>query len=94
MKPLELIEKVKSFVFDTNRHWLCDHFCNLDGYCPTYDCGSLDKLKRYNDRQWLNSITKTLKVYPNIDFEDLVMEVVDDLWHKQPAPTHLRRLKK
>lgn len=65
--------------------WLCDHFCNLDGYCPTYNCGNLDRLKRFSDRQWLNTINKMLKCYPNIEFEDLVLEVVYEIWHKRPA---------
>ena len=81
----QLVDKVKEFVFSKSRCWLCDHFCNLDGYCPTYNCGSLDRLKRFSDRQWLNTINEVLKHYPNIEFEDLVSEVVWDIWHKRPA---------
>ena len=80
----QLVDKVKEVVFNKYR-WLCNHFCNLDGYCPTYDCGSLDRLKRLSDRQWLNSINKILKYYPNIEFDDMVTEVVDDIWHKRPG---------
>ena len=87
-EELELIAKIKERVFDERKCILCfnSFWCPTeDGYCPTYDCGSLDKLKSYNDRQWLNAIKKIQSIEPNISFEDLVDEVLCGMRHKRPS---------
>lgn len=87
-KENELLTKIKEYVFDTKKRVLCDNsrWCGCtDGYCPTYDCGSLDKLKLYSDRQWLNTIKEIQNTYIDTGFEDLVNEVLAELRYKRPS---------
>lgn len=65
-KLLELaVQEVKNYVFNENRRMVCiSMYCpNLDAYCPTYDCGLLDRYKRFTDRQWANAIKPYLNKY-------------------------------
>lgn len=88
-KEYELLTKVKEYVFEPKKRVLCNNrwWCGcVDGYCPTYDCGALDKLKQYTDRQWLKVIREVLNLYgENISFEDLVDEVLYEMLYKRPS---------
>ncbi len=85
----ELVQKVKEYVFNESKRCVCDCrcWCGLeDGYCPTYDCGSLDKLKSYSDRQWLNTIRKVmLEIDSILFFEEFVDEVLFEIKNKRPS---------
>ena len=85
----ELLTKIKEYVFEPKNHILCDNgwWCSLkDGYCPTYNCGALDKLKLYSDRQWLNTIRKIQNLLGDeISFEDLVEVVLHEMRYKRPS---------
>jgi hypothetical protein len=81
---LELVNKVKEHILNQKQRYCCNH-CKVDGYCPTYDCGNLDRIKAYTDRQWLNTIKKTQRTYEfDLTFEELVDEVYYDIWFKRP----------
>lgn len=53
----EIAQRVKEYVINTP-FCLCNSpWCpNLDGYCPKYSCGFLDRIKSYSDRQWENAV--------------------------------------
>ena len=74
-QELELVNKVKEYILNQKRRYCCYH-CKVDGYCPTYDCGNLDRVKAYTDRQWLNTINSVKRSYKDkLTFEELVDEV-------------------
>lgn len=81
------VNDIKEAIFDKKHRFLCDtRYCGLcDGYCPTYECGMLDKLKRYTDKQWQNSFNKVCK-NGTIDMyiDDFAEELLEDLLHKRP----------
>ena len=85
----EELKKIKEYVFDKGLRLLCDNcfWCALkDGYCPRYDCGSLDRLNAFTDRQWNNAIKKVKKYYSktSLSFDDLVEEVLHELRYNRP----------
>ena len=47
---------MKKVVLDEKERLLC-HNCKWR-YCPTYECGLLDKVKSLTDKQWDNSQVK------------------------------------
>ena len=57
------VEELKRHFFDENKRVCCASGCCplLDGYCPTYDCGMLDQLKRLSDKQWHNILNECEK---------------------------------
>jgi hypothetical protein len=89
-KLLELaVLQVKNYFFHEGRRFLCHtNFCpELDGFCPRYDCGLLDRFKRFTDRQWANAIKPYLGEYfPNdIGSIDSVTEcAANDLMLRRP----------
>ena len=88
-----VVEELKEYIFNKQPlyykecRFLCDTpFCsNHEGYCPRYDCGCLDKLKTYTDRQWKNAMkyvdAQCCSFY--YDIRDYAVEVVDYLWNKR-----------
>lgn len=92
-----LVERIKSYVFDKENSPVCSHceWCdNRDGYCPTYDCTALDKLKSFSDRQWQNAIEKVMTSsyrWLTQPFGELVDEVLSILKYKKPSNTKKRR---
>ena len=86
-EELELVNKVKEYILNKKRRYCC-YQCSLDGFCPTYNCGNLDQIKSYTDRQWLNTIKNTQRIYKNnLTFEELVNEVLYDITFKRPRGT-------
>lgn len=84
-EELKLVNKVKEYVLNKERRYWCNNQCLCDGFCPTYDCGNLDRIKAYTDRQWLNTIKKAQRYYHfDLTFEELVDEVCYDIWFKRP----------
>lgn len=80
-------QKVKQYVFDEKKRMLCNVFgwCGLaDGYCPTYECGALDRLKRYTDRQWENAVRYCKQHYIYDHVADLAEDVLDVLRFRKP----------
>lgn len=82
-------QKVKERIFDPNKRKLCECYslgwCGLeDGYCPRYDCGALDRLKRFTDRQWENAVRYCFAnyIYDNIDA--LAEDVLEVLRYRRP----------
>lgn len=81
------LEELKEYVFGKGSRFLCHtSYCGCkDGYCPRYDCGCLDKLKTYTDKQWRNAMSYVDAYYKAIVFDicDYAFEVVDYLWHRK-----------
>jgi hypothetical protein len=57
-------QELKSRILDERERLLC-HNCKWR-YCPTYDCGLLDKCKELTDRQWDNIAKKENEAYDGI----------------------------
>jgi len=93
-KLLELaVQEVKNYVFNGNERMLCHRsFCpEKDGYCPTYDCGVLDRFKCYTDRQWENAIKPYLNEYIPHDIESIANVAkcaVEDMSFRRPVYKH------
>lgn len=70
-----------------SNRFLCDHYCNEDGYCPTYDCASLDKLRRYSKGQWQKVVNEIVDCYKETEMsdDDIAQEVVYELYFKTPC---------
>lgn len=67
-------QELKSRVLDERKRVLCQN-CQIR-YCPTYECGLLDKAKLLTDKQWDN----IAKEVPN---EDNLIAVPYEIWKRR-----------
>lgn len=84
------ITNIKDIIFNPKKRFLC-HTCfcgNEDGYCPTYECGLKERLKKYTKRQWNNAIEEInrhdIHLMNQKSEDDYIEDVLDALLRKRP----------